>query len=240
MHIIRSCDIVAQVPNFDQQLAALTRTAWTGEDGRCYFPYTPLTTANYWRHKIARGWTDGSMESWVLIEDGRIVSHAALVNKGTHWELGRLFASHAPPGGTHALCKERLAFCRDRGIQARMECTQAHTSAQWHADRVGLRFAGIGFLDKIDGINWDIIFFDTLEAPDFVPRPGVTADPLGVEILCDEKERARLREIQEILTSDRGGRLPATRFHVLPRLLEPVRQIINLNVPGIDKTHSCA
>lgn len=188
-----------------------------------------MTQADYWQDVIARGWHDGSIESWVAVVDGRIVSHAGLVNKGAHWELGRLMAVGAPRGTTHELCKIRLAFCRARNIHARMECTQAHTRAQWHAARVGLRFAGVGFLDQINGVNWDIVFFDTLDAPAFEPMPGILAAPLGVRMECNGRAQKRLREIREILTTDRGGLLPPQRFHILPELLNPIRRIIALN-----------
>ncbi len=232
MQIIHSSQIAATVPNWAQQLADLTRIAWTGADGVCYFPYEPLTHAKEWRDHVARDWANGTMHSWVAIHEGRICSHAALVNKGTHWELGRLVAHKAPRGATHEVCKVRLAFCRARGIHARMECTQAHTRAQAHAARVGLRFAGIGFLDQINGINWDIVFFDTMDAPPFDPRPGVLADPLGGLLECRARDRKRLREISHILSTNVGGALPPTRFHVLPELLAPVQQIILLNTIG--------
>ena len=121
MKILRSEDIPRVVPDWAKQLSDLTRIAWTGDDGHCYFPYLPLTQAHFWKEVIASGWADGSMESWVLVVDDRIVTHAALVNKDTHWELGRLLAVNAPEGGTREVCKERLAFLRAKGVQARME-----------------------------------------------------------------------------------------------------------------------
>jgi hypothetical protein len=111
-----------------------------------------------------------------------------------------------------------------------MECTQAHTRAQELAAAVGLRFAGVGFLDQIDGINWDIIFFDTLDGPAFEPRPGVLADPLGVQQYCSASDRVRLHEIREIISTERGGTLPPQKFHVLPQLRPTVERIIELNL----------
>jgi hypothetical protein len=203
--------------------------AWTGKDGKCYFPYLPLTKASEWSGNIAQAWTQGRMHSWVLHDQGNILSHAALIHRGSYWELGRLVAHNAPPGGTHALCKERLAFCRKKRIDARMECTQAHTRSQEHAMMVGMRFAGIGFLDVIDGVSWDIIFFDTLMEPPFIPRVDVLGDPLGYKIYCKESDRARLRAISRILTTDRGGDLPPKYFHIHPDLYLPIQKIIMFN-----------
>jgi hypothetical protein len=230
MDIVHSSQIPSRIPDWAEQLATLTRVAWTGDDGKCYFPYIPLTQADLWRTKVYADWIEGRMHSWVLVVDDRIVSHAALVDKGVYWELGRLVARNAPRGGTNAVCVERLRFCREQKIHGRMECTQAHTRAQRHAARVGMRFAGLGFLDKIDGVNWDIVFFDTLESAPFVPRRGVLGDPLGVELVCTDADRVRLCQIKSILTTESGGALPPARFHVLPELLESVRLIIDLNV----------
>jgi len=229
MQIVRSDRIPEKIPDWPVKLAELTRIAWTGPDGKCHFPYKPLITPEFWEREIGRGWSDGSIVSWVLVDNGRIASHAALLDKGTRWELGRLMSHRAGAGGTAAVCRERIEFTKVRGIHARMECTQAHTSAQWHADHVGMRFAGIGFLDKIDGVSWDIIFFDTLDVPEFEPRAGILGDPLGQAIECTPGDRLRLIEISQTMTTDRWEPLPPRKFHVLPRLLEPVKKIIELN-----------
>lgn len=229
MHIVHSSEIPS-IPNWAAQLAMLTRLAWTGKDGRCYFPYLPLTRPAEWRTIIRAQWEMGMLHSWVGVVDGCIVNHAALVNKDTHWELGRLVSHGAPKGGTLELCRHRLKWCRDREIHARMECTQAHTRAQELAAAVGLRFAGVGFLDQIDGVNWDIIYFDTLDRPAFTPRAGVLADPLGVTQYCETSDRVRLQVIREIISTERGGALPPQMFHVLPQLRPAVERIIELNI----------
>ncbi len=229
MELLHSSQIPTVIPDWATQLAELTRLAWTSPDGRCHFPYLPLTQRDEWLTKVASDWTSGVMHSWVVLHEGRICSHAALLNKGAHWELGRLVAHQAPRGTTHELCKVRLNYCRAKRIHARMECTQAHTRAQRHAARVGMRFAGIGFLDKIDGVDWDIIFFDTLDLPAFHPRPGILADPNGVALHCRDQDRTRLHQIRHIITTDVGGALPPTRFHVLPELMDTVQRIIQLN-----------
>lgn len=232
MEILHSSHIPLIIPNWAEQLATLTRNAWTGKDGHCYFPYLPLTTALEWRTVVARTWRTKRMHSWVLHSGGKILSHAALIDKGTHWELGRLVAHNAPRGGTHEVCEARMAFCREQGIDAQMECTQAHTIAQWHATQCGMRFAGLGFLDVIDGVNWDIIYFDTrTDLPPFEPTRGILSNPLGVTFPCSEADSLRLSQISKTLTTNRGGTLPPTRFHILPELLEPVQRIIELNTP---------
>jgi len=231
VQILHSSQIPSSIPDWAHQLADLTRLAWSDQGGRCWFPYLPLTTEAEWLTHIAPDWATGAMHSWVAVVDGRIVSHAALLNKGTHWEMGRMVAHAAPHGATHELCRRAIAWCREHNIHARMECTQAHTRTQQHALMVGMRFAGLGTLDEIDGVRWDIIFFDTLEGvPAFEPREGIIADPIGEKMLCTESDRARLREISPILRTDRGGMLPPTHFHILPELLDPVHKIIELNV----------
>lgn len=231
MRIVRCSEIPRLVPDWADQLAEITRLAWTGEDGHCYFPYLPLTRPSYWRTQIFRQWMNGTLHSWICVVDGCIVNHAALVHKGTHWELGRLVSWNAPRGATLELCRHRLEWCRARKIHAQMECTQAHTRAQELADAVGLRFAGIGFLNQIDGIKWDIIYFDTLDpTTEFVPRAGRLANPLGVEHACLPRDRARLRDIRDLVSTERGGVLPPQKFHVLPRLRPVVERIIELNL----------
>jgi hypothetical protein len=229
VQILHSSQITS-IPAWAHQLATLTRLAWSDQHGRCWFPYLPLTTQAEWLTHVAHDWASGAMHSWVAVVDGQIVSHVALLNKGTYWEMGRMVAMNAPHGATHELCRQCIAWCRKHNIHARMECTQAHTRTQQHALMVDMRFAGIGTLDEIDGVRWDIIFFDTLEGvPSFKPRPGVLADPLGIEIACADSDLPRLWEISHLLRTDRGGVLPPTHFHILPVLADSVRRIITLN-----------
>jgi hypothetical protein len=54
------------------QLARLVRTAWTGDDGRCYAPYMPLTSAAYWRQEVTAAWSSGDMHSWMLAVGERL------------------------------------------------------------------------------------------------------------------------------------------------------------------------
>ena len=230
MQVLHSSQIAALIPDWAHQLATLTRLAWSDQDDRCWFPYLPLTTQEEWLTRVAHDWATGKMHSWVAVVNGQIVAHAALLNNAKHWEMGRMGAMNAPHGSMHELCRRCITWCREHNIHARMECTQAHTRTQQHALMMGMRFAGLGTLDEIDGVRWDIIFFDTLEgvAP-FQPRRGLIADPLGVQVFCTDSDRARLCEISRILRTDRGGLLPPTHFHILPGLLSTVQEIIVLN-----------
>lgn len=211
------------------QLAGLVRAAWTGADGVFYFPYKPLGDAAFWREAVARDWTFGRMRSWAVVHEERIVAHAALVDRGTHWELGRLVSNRPPTGAVVALCEARMRFVRDNDLRVVAECTQAHNRTQHLSARMGLRFAGIGVLERIDGISWDIVYFDNDPSPPFTPRPGILADPLGRDLRCEPRHRARLREIAPILATNRQVELPPRHFNVLPELVEPVRRILALN-----------
>lgn len=216
-------------PRWHEELAALTRTAWTGRDGVFYFPYKPLGDPAFWRKNVRDDWASDRMRSWAVRHDGRVVAHAALVRRDTHWELGRLMSDHPPHGAVVALCEERMRHVRTNGLRVVAECTQAHNRTQHLSARMGLRFAGIGILRRVDGISWDIVYFDNHPALPFVPRPGVLADPLGRELPCDPQHRARLREIPAILATGRTVELPPRHFNVLPELVEPVLRIVSLN-----------
>jgi hypothetical protein len=230
MEIVHSSQIASRLLDWNVQLARLVREAWTGSDGACYFPYRPLTDPSYWSEHVAREWADRRMHSWVGIENDRAVAHAALVARDGYWELGRLVSHEAPRGAVAAVCDERIKLVRDWGLPVVAECTQAHTRSQYHSKRVGLRFAGIGFLERIDGIYWDIVYYDNHPAPAFEPRRGVLADPLGREIRVESHHRERLAQILGILDTQSAVELPPTRFNVLPELLDPVRRIVELNL----------
>ncbi len=220
---------IVGIDGWSDQLAHLVRAAWTGTDGVFYFPYKPLGDATFWSANVASDWANGRMRSWVVVHDGRIVAHAALVDRGTHWELGRLVSDRPPRGAVVALCEARMRFVRDNALRVVAECTQAHNRTQHLSARMGLRFAGIGVLERIDGISWDIVYFDNHEAPPFAPRPGILADPLGRELRCEPRHVERLREIAPILSTNRRVELPPRHFNVLPELVEPVRRILALN-----------
>ena len=232
MEIIDSASIPTRRQDWAEQLATLTRTAWTGKDGHCHFPYLPLTEAREWTETVQAHWQAETMRSWVLADSNeRFLAHAALVKKSDHWELGRWVAlPDAPKGAVTRLCREAMRHAAEHALPFQVECTQAHTASQSICTRLGLRFAGIGILGTINRVTWDIIFFDSLPSPAFVPRSGILGDPLDQSVICEERHHARLRELPNLLTTDRGGELPPTRFHLLPELIEPVRSIIAFNV----------
>ncbi len=229
MEIVPSSLIPSALPNWPEALAELVRVAWTGPDGICYFPYMPFTTPEFWRENVARDWASARLHSWVVMHEGRPVAHAALVACANHWELGRLVSHNPPRGAVVALCEERMRFVRERGLRVVAECTQAHNRTQYLSKRMGLRFAGIGLLAKINGISWDIVYYDNHDAPPFVPRPGVLADPLGRELRCEAEHLELLRTIPSILATSAEVELPPRHFNVLSELVEPVLQIVRLN-----------
>ncbi|MFH2063340.1 MAG: hypothetical protein ABIJ46_04275, partial [bacterium] len=73
MDRVLTTDEIRHEERWAEKLAELTRLAWTGRDGRCYFPYFPLTTAAYWRETVAERWASGSLLSWALWRDGQPV-----------------------------------------------------------------------------------------------------------------------------------------------------------------------
>lgn len=230
MESIMTNEDVRSIANWDEQLAGLTRIAWTGKDGVFYFPYKPLGDPSFWRETVARDWDEGRMRSWATVRDNKIVAHAALVRHDGHWELGRLVSHQSPAGAVVALCEARMRFVRKHGLRVIAECTQAHNRTQHLSARMGLRFAGIGILGRIDGISWDIVYFDNHPSPPFMPRPGILADPLGHELRCGPVHRNRLREIPDILATNRIVELPPRHFNVLPELVDPVCRIVTLNL----------
>lgn len=230
LKIIQAAQILAHL-NWATQLANLTRTAWSSSDGHCHFPYRPLTEATEWEQVVRAAWAEQTMHSWVLVDEtGCFQAHAALIQKDGYWELGRWVAlPNAPKGAVTSLCEAATAFARAHDLRIQVECTQAHTASQKICVHLGLRFAGIGILGEIEGVTWDIIYFDSLPGAPFTPRAGLLADPLDHPVRCEEQHRARLREIPLILTTDRGEELPPRRFHTLPHLVDPIRSIVSLN-----------
>lgn len=231
VRLINTHHIAEVTPDWADQLARLTRIAWSSADGRCHFPYRPLTEATEWEGAVQTAWQNQTMHSWVLVDEGgRFQAHAALVQKVGYWELGRWVAlPDAPKGAVTHLCEEAMRFVHRHGLRIQVECTQAHTASQKICTRLGLRFAGIGILGKIEGVTWDIIYFDSLSGTPFTPRTGLLADPLDHPVRCEAAHLARLREIPTILTTDRGEELPPRRFHTLPHLVNPIRMIASLN-----------
>ncbi|MBU0625554.1 hypothetical protein KKF05_04390 [Patescibacteria group bacterium] len=230
MSTILNSHEIEQLDQWAERLADLTRIAWTGADQRCYFPYQPLITAEFWQTVVADDWHNDRMHSWAMLHGGQLVAHAALVGKNGYWELGRWVAlPDAPHGAVTQLCGAALKFIHQHNLSVQVECTQAHTSSQFICEQLGFRFAGIGILTKLDGIFWDIIYFDNLKLPPFEPCAGLLGNPQGQKLLYQPEYRERLAEISTMITTVRGGGLPPTLFHTLPHLVEPIRCIIELN-----------
>ena len=222
---------IQAVADWPVQLATLTRVAWTGPDGVCHFPYRPLCSAEFWRNEVATQWQRDELRSWVMVLDGRIVAHAALVRKGwDHFELGRWVAfADAPKGAVTLLCKEALKSAK--GKRVHVECTQAHGSSQWICEsELLLRFAGIGTLKRVNGVWWDIIFYDNASLPHFTLEDarelGAIGNPLGKPNLIRDADHGRLEEILRILTAERDSPLPPTKFHVLVHRLKLIHDIV--------------
>lgn len=221
MLVLHSSQIPLAIPNWAHQLATLTRSAWTGKDGRCYFPYRPLTTPEYWETTVAPLWDQGQMHSWVLVIDGRIVAHSALVKKPTYWELGRWVAfQNAPRGAVTQLCTKVMEMVRAQGLQVQVECTQAHIHSQSICERLGLRPAGFGILEhSADGTWWDIIYYDNADRPAFDPDqfidPSVVGDPLGQLVRAHNGHLGRLQSIPDIISTQPSEGLPPQQFHIL-------------------------
>lgn len=221
---------IEQIVDYANQLARLTRLAWTGSDGVCYFPYAPLTGADFWQCEVTSAWRADAMRSFALECNGEIVAHAALVRKSSeHWELGRWVAfTSAPRGAVTRLCEQALR--QTDGLAVHVECTQAHTGSQAICERLGLRFAGVGILGAVGNLCWDIVYYDSSALPEFTAEQAqtlrATGNPLGRPVEIVSAARTRLEQIGTILTCERGGALPPTQFHVLEHRLETVRKII--------------
>lgn len=210
--------------NWAEEMAQLTKTAWTGSDGRCFFPYQPLTTPEFWQKEVRSLWQTDQLRSWVMVVDEKIVAHAALVKRAeNHWELGRWLAlENAPKGAVTLLCRKALSTTN--GCLVSVECTQAHTRSQAICIKLGLRFAGLGALgaNSENGGNWYIIYFDNLPLADFQPVNGEIGNPLGVVVPGSSIEKTRWQQIANTLTTEKVGDLPPSCFHILPSLLPVV------------------
>lgn len=223
MQILHSSWIPDTVADWPNQLATLTRSAWTGRNGRCYFPYRPLTKPEHWREHVSQLWDDENMHSWVLVVDGRIVAHSALVKKLEYWELGRWVAyPDAPHGAVTNLCTKAMELATRDGMRVQVECTQAHVHSQHICERLGLRWAGIGILEHAeDGTWWDIIYYDNRKGlqpfdPNNYNDQQIIGDPLGQVVKAHNGHLGRLSEISGLITTEPGGELPPKLFHILP------------------------
>gem|GEM_PF-2426808 len=227
MEIFSHRQILAR-SNWAEELAALTRIAWTGRDGRCFFPYQPLTTPEFWQNEVSRLWQTDQLRSWVMVVEGKIVAHAALVRcEENHWELGRWVALESAPKRA-ATRLSQLALMTTGDDLIHVECTQAHTRSQAICDKLGLRFAGLGALssNSENGGDWFIVFFDNLKLPDFQPTNGNIGNPLGRTVPGSVISKKQWQQIAATLTTEKVGELPPRHFHILPRLLPIVSTMI--------------
>ena len=242
MESIRTQDEIRHIPDWAEQLSRLTRIAWTGSDGRCHFPYKPLTAPDFWRSEVARLWDEDRMRSWTTVENGRIVAHSALVHKrDRQWELGRWVTfPDAPRGAITRLAELAMRSVNEERLSIRVECTQAHQFSQRVCERVGLRSAGFGILEQAaDGTWWDILYYDNAPIgafdPDAFDDQRVIGNPNGVPVIAKNGDLARLERIQAIISTDPGGALPPERFHILPHRAPVLHQTLErvLSCPPI-------
>lgn len=218
-------------------LAQLTRSVWTDDDGEFKFPYYALGTVEFWDEVMRPLYTEQKAFSWIAVQDGRVIAHLALMNKGTYWELGRMMAlAQAPRGTMSCLVRQACLFARKNRIIFQVECSQYHTTSQWICVVVaGLRFAGIGVLDNPDvaGHNhhcYNIYFDNAHHLGPFQPVDGLLANPCGNEIHSLPHYQEPLIYARDNLTTERGTHLVSSRFHILPDFLPLVEQIIARNI----------
>ena len=223
------------------QIAEVVRQAWSCEKGVYHFPYYRLKESGYWAGEMAGLMDSGKMYSWVRMMNGEIVAHVSLMQiddvHGTYWEMGRMVChpAYQKRGFMSRLVREADYFARKNDIRYVVECTQANTHSQalcYHV--LKLRFAGIGILDKglktdVTKASWDIIYFDNHPVKNFEPLPGVLNNALEQVHMVESNDFRRLQEIGHIISSDHGGQLPPTRFHILPEFEQAVSQIISCN-----------
>lgn len=233
-------DICGKIPDWAEQLSMLLHVEWTDKDNICRFPYLPLTTKDHWEKIISKQWESGEMISWVYVSDsGRILAHAALVEKDGCYEGGRWVAyPESPRGALTDLCLESVMYASSVGKKVFVEATQVHTTSQYICEKVGLIFSGISFgvNNGSGGIPLDIVHYDNFGMDEFTPQKGIMGKSRGNPIPCLQKHLEKLRQVAKILSCGRGGCLPPLKFHVLPHRLETVREIVNGNIEYLLET----
>ena len=233
--VLTGLEAQGAVENWKQQLADLFRKCWTGSDGRCYYPFHEFTNPNFWENSVSESWKDGRIYSWLKIDSSqnpwKILAHCSLVKKGSYWELGRAVSDpNAPRWSQTEIAGLALQLAEENGWQVMCEATQCNTASQFVCQKLGLRFAGIGFLKDVRHVSWDIIYFDNLRhLPAFQGKLGIVGNPLGQDIICTDESRDRLTQISNILSCQPGGRIPPFKFHVSRGLLPAIQRIISLN-----------
>lgn len=224
---------VLRIPDWHTQLAQLIKYMWSGNGGICYFPYQPMATGEYWLSVALPEWESGDVRPAFYIEgDGRIKAYAAIVRKNGYVELGRFNSYGDNPRGIMLELTARLVSEVDDDVSIVCEATQAHTSSQWIASRLGLRFAGYGFLSYIRGVPWDILYFDNrVDLGDFVSsKPGLVSNLLGIERFADENHIKRLREAALVISIEKTSGFPPQKFHIYDKFLPHFQSILAMTI----------
>jgi len=239
--VLTGLEAQGAVENWKQQLADLFRKCWTGSDGRCYYPFHEFTNPNFWENSVSESWKDGRIYSWLKIDSSqnpwKILAHCSLVKKGSYWELGRAVSDpNAPRWSQTEIAGLALQLAEENGWQVMCEATQCNTASQFVCQKLGLRFAGIGFLKDVRHVSWDIIYFDNLRhLPAFYPdEEWIVANPLNRPeyMPMDLKGRERIEFIRNNLVAEKAAEIPPQRFYVLPEFYEPIRRTIEINSPN--------
>lgn len=227
------------------QIAEITRLAWSCKKQIFHFPYYKLAERDYWRINMGDLMDQDKMMSWVYVVNGNIiVAHVSLIQKecpiiGEYWELGRMVChpDFQNRGIMMQLAQTAKKAAEIYGFKVVVECTQANTFSQAICHKLSLRFAGIGVLPQrednnpgMGGSKWDIIYYDNLPLTPFEPQAGLLNNHLGVNREAEDGHLPRLREINGIISTECGGQLPPTQFHILPIHEKAVQGIIRYNV----------
>ncbi len=240
MIIVATEKEVPYIPNWSEQLAELVRHMWMGADGKCYFPYPPLTTPDGWL-EFAKKWASGEAYSRFALDPNnpkRIVATASIINEGEYWEIGRFNSYEGNERGTMStLVRELYALTYKDCSWVVCETTQCHTSSQYIASEVlQMRFAGYGFFRWVDGVPWDILYFDNCPRMDFISRkPGQVNDLLGIPGMATPEEAERLLQVPQIVSTEKTSGFPPRKFHIYDRYIHNLEDILRMNVPGFTK-----
>jgi hypothetical protein len=232
---IVSDEAITEVPNWNAQLATLLGTAWTGSDNISYPPYPDLTDSEYWKRRVLPRWEDGSMHSWAAVQDGKILSHAAIVAHDDHheryFEIGRLAVTPAAPHGTTTkLFLQGTDFIANAGLYGFLEGTVSHSRSQYMArEMAGWAFGGYVYRGYVAGKHLDGVLLDNADE-DFVPSSGIVGRLRGELIPTSEVHRNRFQAMSGRVTCARTIEIaPYGPIHTLPDLVAPLNAIIEQN-----------
>ena len=228
--------VVRNIPNWSDQLAQLVKTMWSGANGKCYFPYPPLATREHWGSEALSDWISGLVRPIFYIDDSTHVirAYAAMVRKEGYWELGRFNSYSGNPRGIMLQMTTQLMHGINNGEGIVCEATQAHTSSQYIASQLGLRFAGYGFLAYMgeENVPWDILYFDNrVDLGDFVSTtPQLMNNLLGINRFANQDHQRRLLEASQIISTDKTSGFPPTKFHIYEKYLPHFRSILAMTI----------